>query len=188
MGLFDNVVKKGLGDALGGALGSKVTDAIEQATGIDLNKDGQAGSSGSAYGSQAQPVPVPGQQEAQQQASDQHTAFQEAPISQSGMQTTDKAYFRGIINECFSNYIIREDVSVSELGGEGTPYDFMLIANGSCAAVIMLVDKSHNRTKGYKGAEEAAQASGVPLIYFWTRMPNERGFVINRIKRLAKPA
>ncbi len=66
MGLFDRAIKKGLGDALGGALGSKVTDAIEQATGFDLNNDGQTARTDSAFGSASQPVPVPGQQKAYQ--------------------------------------------------------------------------------------------------------------------------
>jgi len=174
MGLFDKVVKQGLG----GTLGSKVTDAIEQATGIDLNQDGQAGVQ-SAYGSTTQAVPAPGQQE----------AYQAAPVARAaGRQVTDKAYFRAIISECFSEYIVREDVPVEELGGQGKPYDFMLIANGECAGVVMLVDHNRDNNRFYKGARYAAQASGIPFINFYTHMLNERGFVINRIKRLAKPA
>ena len=173
MGLFDKVVKQGLG----GALGSKVTEAIEQATGVDINKDGQVGAQ-SAFGSTAQAVLAPGQQ----------AVYQAAPVGRPVNQITDKAYFRAIISECFREYIVREDVPVEELGGQGKPYDFMLITNGNCAGVVMLVEHNRDNNRFYKGARYAAQAAGVPFINFYTHMYNERGYVINRIKRLAKPA
>jgi len=173
VGLFDKVVKQGLGNALG----SKVTDAIEQATGIDINQDGRIGAQ-SAYGSTAGAVPAPGQQ----------AAYQAAPAGIPVNQITDKAYFRAIISECFSEYIVREDVPVEELGGQGKPFDFMLIANGDCAGVVMLVEHNRDNNRLYKGARYAAQAAGVPFINCYTHMLNERGYVINRIKRLAKPA
>ncbi len=184
VGLFDNVVKKGLGGALGGALGGKVTEALEQATGMDLNGDGQSGSAGSVFGSQQQGTTVPGQQQAYQQ---QAAPAQYTQQGQYAQQVTDKAYFRTIIKEVFSGYIVREDMPVSELGGEGRPYDFALIAGGECAGVVMLVEHNRDNNRAYKGARAAAQAAGVPFINFYTHMTNERGFVINRIKRLAKP-
>jgi len=180
MGLFDKVVKQGLEDALGGALGSKVTNAIEQATGVDLNASNMR--------PDTQTAPVPQAQDGSAAGWSGNQGLQAAPVAQRGGQVTDKAYFRSIITDCFGNYIMREDVPVTELGGEGKPNDFALFANGDCAGVIMLVDHNRDNNRAYKGAKAAAQASGVPFINFYTQMTNERGFVINRIKRLAKPA
>ena len=176
MGLFDNMIKKGLGNALGGALGDKVTEALEQATGLDLNADGQQGGR-NPFGSVQESTFNPSQQAAQ-------TSYAAAPV----MQETDKPYFRAIINENFSNYTIREDVPVAELGGDGRAYDFALVSGGQCCGVIMLVEHNRDNNRAYKGAREAAQAAGVPFINFYTHMPNERDFVINRIRRLARPA
>ena len=172
MGFLDKAIKKGLGDVVGGAIGDKVAQAIEQATGLDVDKSSH---SGSAAGSSYQSTTVSGQQSSQYSAP--------TPMA----QATDKPYFRAIIQECFNNYIIREDVPVSELGGEGRPYDFFLINHGECCGVVMLVAHNRDNNRAYNGAKAAAKASGVPFINFYTHMPNERGFVINRIKRLALP-
>ena len=173
MGIFDKAIRKGLGDALG----NKFVQAVEQATGIDLDDDGQVGKPKSPYGSTAQAYPAPGQQQ----------ASYAAPTSASTIQVTEKPYFRAIIQEHFSNYIIREDVPVSELGGTGKPYDFALINHGECCGVVMLVAHNRDNNRAYNGAKAAAKASGVPFINFYTHMPNEYNFVINRIRRLAKP-
>ena len=180
MGFLDRMIKQGLSDAIGGAIGGKVTEAMEKATGIDLDNDGQAGRVSSPYGSPTQTYPAPGQQKA-------YAPPASAPASAPVTQATDKAYFRAIIQDCFSNYIIREDVPVSELGGEGKPYDFALFNHGECCGVVTLVAHNRDNNRYYKGAKAAAAANGVPFINFYTHMPNERGFVINRIKRLVKP-
>ena len=177
MGFLDKAIKKGIGDAIGGAIGNKVVQAVEQATGVDFDKNGQAGSTGSAYGTAAQPAAVSGQQE----------TYQASSASIYTTPATEKPYFRTIIQECFGNYVIREDVPVSEFGGQGRPYDFALFSGGECCAVVMLVAHNRDNNRAYKGAKAAAGANGVPFINFYTHMPNERGFVINRIKRLAKP-
>ena len=181
MGLFDKVVKKGLGDALGGALGGKLTDAIEQSTGLDIDGDGQKGGSNSVFGSNQQATTVPGQDQAYSQQVTQEQYVQ------SQAQVTEKPYFREIINEMFSGYTIREDVPVAELGGEGRAYDFALLNGTNFAGVIMLVEHNRDNNRAYKGAREAAEAAGVPFINFYTHMPNERDYVIERIKRLARP-
>jgi hypothetical protein len=185
MGLFDKVIKKGLNDALGGALGDKVTGALEQATGLDINGDGRVSGSGNAYGAPPQgatmPATVPGQQEAYRQVS------QGGAVRQPASFITDKPYFREILTSEFGGYILREDVPVSELGGEGKTYDFALFARGECAAVITLVAHNRYNNRAYKGSKAAAQAAGVPFINFFTHMGNERDYVINRISSLAKP-
>ena len=179
MGLFDKA-KKSLGDALSSNLSNKVVKAVEKATGLDLDQDGQAGSQATQPGFSRQPVPAPGQQEAYRSA----PAYSPPPVQ----QVTEKPYFRAILQDCFYNYIIREDVPVAELGGTGKPYDFALFSGGECCGVVVLVAHNRDNNRAYLGGKAAAIASGVPFINFYTHMPNERGFVINRIRRLAKPA
>lgn len=204
MGLFDKVVKKGLSDALGGALGDKVaqaTDALEQATGLDLDGDGRQG--GSVFGSPTQSSAVPGQQEAYQQSGQQSSFTPQQATQQVGQtafsgsgqnpayliktQVTDKAYFSDVIHRNFSAYDIREDVPVAEFGGEGSPYDFALYQNGACVGVIKLLYSKTAKIKAYQGAKAAAEAAGVPFINFYVHMPNVEGFVVERITRLIKP-
>lgn len=197
MGLFDKA-KKGLSDALG----SKVTDALEQATGIDLDGDGQHGVD-PVFGTPQQSTSVPGQQDSGGGVFGRQTATspyqQVAPAYTPSMQgvrnpeyfvktqTTDKPYFSNIIHRYFSAYEIREDVPVSEFGGTGSPYEFALYHNGECAGVIKLAQKNSPKTNAYKQAREAAEAAGVPFINFYDYMPNVQEFVVERITRLAKP-
>ena len=164
MGIFDRAIKKGLGDAIGGAIGNKIVQTVEQKTGVDFSRNNQTVSS-----------------------SDQQAAYQAASAPASMASATDKPYFRAIIQENFSNYTVREDVSVSEFGGEGKPYDFALFNHGECCGVVMLVAHNRDNNRAYNGAKAAAKARGVPFINFYTHMANERGFVFNRIQRLAKP-
>ncbi len=184
MGLFDKAFSKGLGDALGGALGSKVTDAmdaLEQATGLDFNGDGKQRGAGDVFGSMHEGSAVPGQQEVQQQA------LQQTDSNWSAGQITDKHYFEEILSSSFGNYVVHEDVPVSTFGGEGKPYNFALYQGDTCAGVIMLVEHNRDNNRAYKGAKAAAQNAGVPFINFYTHMPNERSFVVSRITRLAQP-
>jgi len=180
MGIFDKAIKKGLGDAIGGALGNKLIQAVEQATGVDLNSNGRAGNTPSPFGSTTQTYSAPGQQGAS------YSAPFPAPAAPTA-RVTEKSFFRDIIHEHFGNYIVREDVAVSELGGEGKPYDFALINHGECCGVVMLVAHNRDNNRAYKGARAAAEANGVPFINFYTHMTNEYEYVVNRIKRLVKP-
>jgi hypothetical protein len=160
MGFIERAIKKGISDALGEVIKNKI----------------QSKDASSPFGYPPQNASLPVKQETN------HTAIR-APIT----QVTDKSYFRAIIRECFSNYVVREDVPVSEFGGEGKPYDFALFSHGECSGVVMLVAHNRDNNRAYKGARAAAGANGVPFINFYTHMTIERGYVINRIGRLAKP-
>ncbi|MDR0198079.1 MAG: hypothetical protein LBI36_07690 [Oscillospiraceae bacterium] len=95
-----------------------------------------------------------------------------------------KAYFAQILASEFSQYQVREGVSVSELGGEGRPYDFGLYQDGRLVAVVVLAEHNRTRNKPYWNSEIKARELHIPFINFYIHMPNERDFVIGRIKRL----
>jgi len=96
----------------------------------------------------------------------------------------DKSYFKEILNSEFNQYEIKDNVQVSELGGEGRPYDFGLYQLGSIKGVIVLVEHNKTRNKPYWNSEKKAQEAKVPFINFYLHMPNERDFVIYRINKL----
>ena len=115
-----------------------------------------------------------------------------------------RAYFRDIIQaECYA-YGIREDVPVTQLAGNtsdyfklyktrpnqvykaewGQPYTFVLYQAEMPKAVVMLgKGHSHSANVKYLIARMYAKKLGLPYINFYTQMPNERGYVISRLKR-----
>ena len=114
------------------------------------------------------------------------------------------AYFREILSTYFSSYDIRENVPVTDLAGFandefqlyrtrpcqaykaewGQPYTFVLEANGKARAIVMLGNgHSHDSNVKYLIARMFAKKMGLPYINFYTQMPNERDYVIGRIRK-----
>jgi hypothetical protein len=166
MGLLDSLFKKGA-DALVG----KAAEALENATGMDLDGSNNAGRQG-GYNAQypAQSAPI----------------AQAAPTAYGGEPLKDRAFFAGVLAQKFPEYEVREYVPTAELGGTGRDYDFGLYKAGQPAGMVMLVEHNRDNNAAYKNARSTAQAAGVPFINFYLHMPNEQGFIINRIRRLAR--
>ena len=95
-----------------------------------------------------------------------------------------RAYFAEILASAFSQYQVRENIPLSEFGAEGRPFDFGLYQNGTLVSVVVLAEHNRTRNHPYWNSQKKAQELNIPFINFYTHMPNERGFVINRIKRL----
>ena len=115
-----------------------------------------------------------------------------------------KAYFKEILLQEFPSYTIREDVKVTELAGFATdefklyktrptqaykaewgqPYTFVLESAGKACGVVMLGNgHSHDSNVKYLIARMYAKKLGIPYINFYTQMPNERNYVIGRIRK-----
>ena len=115
-----------------------------------------------------------------------------------------KSYFAGIIATEFPQYGVAEDVPVTDLAGFandsfqlyktrpyqaykaewGAPYSFVLYADGGPKGVVMLGSgHSHCSNVKYLIARAYAKKLGLPYINFYTQMPNERDYVISRIRR-----
>ena len=113
-------------------------------------------------------------------------------------------YFKEILASEFSLYTIRENVPVTDLAGFandefklyqtrptqaykaewGQPYTFVLETGGSAKGVVMLGNgHSHDSNVKYLIARKYAQKMGLPYINFYTQMPNERAYVIERIRK-----
>ncbi|MCR5131724.1 MAG: hypothetical protein K6C10_09745 [Prevotella sp.] len=115
-----------------------------------------------------------------------------------------ESFFRDILLNNFSSYTIRENVPVTDLVGFandeaqlyttrptqaykaewGQPYSFVLEADGKAKAVVMLGNgHSHDLNVKYLIARMYAEKLEIPYINFYTQMPNERNYVIERIRK-----
>ena len=66
----------------------------------------------------------------------------------------------------------------------GQPFTFVLEANGSAKAVVMLgKGHSHCENVKYLVSRMYAEKLNLPYINFYTQMPNERSYVIGRIRK-----
>ena len=113
-------------------------------------------------------------------------------------------YFREILKSEFLLYDIRENVPVTDLAGFasdefqlyttrpeqvykaewGQPYTFVLENNGKAVAVVMLGNgHSHDSNVKYLISRVYAEKLDLPYINFYTQMPNERNYVIGRIRK-----
>ena len=134
----------------------------------------------------------------------QASAYQEEVKETERTDAEWEAYFREILRDDFSSYTIRENVPVTDLAGFandeaqlystrprqaykaewGKPYTFVLESGGSAKGVVMLGNgHSHDSNVKYLIARMYAKKLGLPYINFYTQMPNERDYVIGRIRK-----
>ena len=137
------------------------------------------------------------------------TAEQKAPVGRTfalaGM--TDEQisqYFRNILVSNFSEYELKEKVEVTGLAGDvsdsfklyktrptqeykaewGEPYTFVMYKEGVAQAVVMVGDqRSHHQRVKYLISRMYAKKLGLPYINFYTNLPNEDEYVVERIKK-----
>ena len=114
------------------------------------------------------------------------------------------AYFAEILSTEFPQYGVRRNVPVTDLAGFatdnfklyetrplqaykaewGAPYTFVLERGGVPAGIVMLGSgHSHDSNVKYLIARMYAKKLGLPYINFYTQMPNERQYVIGRIRK-----
>ena len=122
-------------------------------------------------------------------------------------QRTDSewvVYFREILATEFPQYSIKENIAVTEMAGFATdefklyksrptqaykaewgqPYTFVLEQAGNIKGVIMLgKGHSHDSNVKYLISRMYTKKLGIPYINFYTQMPNERDYVIGRIRK-----
>ena len=115
-----------------------------------------------------------------------------------------RAFFREIIQTECVGYTFRENVPVTEIAGQvsdefklyrtrptqvykaewGEPYTFVLYQGTDPKAVVMLGDgHSHDAKVKFLIARMYAKKAGLPYINFYTQIPNERDYVVGRIRK-----
>lgn len=114
------------------------------------------------------------------------------------------AHFRSILKSEFPQYTVKENVPVTDLVGDacdsfqlyktrpyqaykaewGEPYTFVLYQGIRPKAVVMLGDgHCHTEKVKYLIARKYAQKLNIPYINFYNQMPNEKQYVISRIRK-----
>ena len=112
-------------------------------------------------------------------------------------------YFAEILSSEFPQYSTKRDVPVTDLAGFATdefklyetrplqsykaewgqPYTFVLYKGDTPVGVVMLGSgNSHSKKVKFLISRMYAKKMGLPYINFYTQLPNERAYVINRIK------
>ncbi len=141
----------------------------------------------------------------------QPTAARESTTRQSYSSETPErsvaewqTYFREILQTEYPTLNIRENVAVTDIVGAvadefqlyntrprqvyraewGQPYSFVLYEGSTPKAVVMLGSgHSHSANVKYLIARMYAKKSGMPYVNFYTQMPNERTYVVGRLRK-----
>ena len=98
-------------------------------------------------------------------------------------------YFASILAQNFAQYEIHRDVSPADLGtlAPGAAcrnLDFCLYQNGRLCGAVMLTPHNRDNNLAFRNAKQACQAAGVPFINFYSHLPNEREYVVTRIRSM----
>lgn len=117
------------------------------------------------------------------------------------------AYFAEILSSEFPQYTTQHNVKVTDLAGFATdevqlyktrprqeykaewgePYTFVLYQGATPKGIVMLgAGDSHSRKVKYLISRMYAKKMGLPYINFYTQMPNERDYVVERIEKFMK--
>ena len=88
----------------------------------------------------------------------------------------------GYANDTFQLYKTRQSQAYKAEWGE--PYTFVLQQGGVFKGVVMLGSgHSHDSNVKYLISRMYAKKMGIPYINFYTQMPNEKDYVVSRIRR-----
>ncbi len=144
------------------------------------------------------------QQESAKSNQPQQPAQAPAQVYSSQPPVDPQAYFAEILQTCFPQYGVQRNVPVTDLAGYatddfklydsrptqayqaawGAPYTFVLYSGTTPAGIVMLGSgHSHDSNVKYLIARMYAKKMGLPYINFYTQMPNEREYVISRIRK-----
>ena len=131
---------------------------------------------------------------------------QQRPTPEPERERTDSewmTYFREILSQEFGQYAVRENVPVQGLAGDitaefqlyptrpqqaykaewGMPYTFVLY-DGDRVKGVVLIGKYQNQSKHVKFliSRMYAKKMNIPFVSFYMDAPNERGYVVERIR------
>ncbi|MBE6230617.1 MAG: hypothetical protein E7119_08600 [Bacteroidales bacterium] len=111
-------------------------------------------------------------------------------------------HFRTILSKEFPDYLVKENVAVTEVVGDandmfklyetrptqaykaewGQPYNFVMYKDGKIAGIVMIIGKKSTRKVKILISKMYAQKAGVPYITFYYTLPNRYEYVVKRIK------
>lgn len=97
-----------------------------------------------------------------------------------------RSRLEGVMEAEYSDYELRRNVTASELGAEygAADYSYGLYRAGAPAALFMVIDdRNLYRKKCMRLSREAAKAQGVPCMSFFSHLPNETGYISDRLRK-----
>ena len=157
MGLFDSL--KSL---------SKIVDSVEKSLGDIVDSAKPAGGENSSV-----PAPAPVQQ----------VPVYSEPVS-SPMNVEQK--FDEIFAAEFSDCQVIKNADPQSVGISAPipcrPYTYALLRGGQPVLVILLTQHNRDRNAAFLNAKRSAMNSSVKFLNFYTHYPNERGYVVTRIR------
>ena len=163
MGLFDGLKKAALG---------KVVNTVEKAISNTPAKPG-AGQGSSSWSSAAP------------QSSGAGSPATGLAGANAGQENIDQK-FDGIFANEFSDLQIIKNASPESVGISAPqpcrPYSYALLRNGKIAAAIMLTPHNRDRNSAFLNAKKSALDSNIVFLNFYMHLPNERNYVVSRIK------
>lgn len=173
MGFLDRIVRKAVSDVIP----DKAADLMNQITGLGASQ-GRG-----RYPAQEAPYP----QDPAYQKESRITGLGDASAHRGRNPYRDgyrgHEWFAGVLQSDFGEYLVREYVPVAELGGDGRPYDFLLVKNGAACLAIMVTEHNKTNNRAFRGARTACEAAGVPFMNFFDFMANEQDYVVDRIRK-----
>lgn len=92
---------------------------------------------------------------------------------------------KNVVDTEFPDYELRENVKASEFGGESGAASYTYGIYRDATPVMMInvfVDRNAYRLKRYRLAREAAEFSGVKCLSFFSHLPNETSYIIERLR------
>ena len=158
MGIFDNLKKTAL---------NQIVNAVEKSV------TGSSHASNSSQGNYQKSSPAP-----------QSSARPVSHSGPSGKKTNQK--FDEIFASEFSGLQIMREASPESIGIKAPapcrPYSYALLRDGKAVVAIMLTDHNRDRNSAFLNARKSALDSKVTFLNFYTHCPNERNYVVSRIK------
>ena len=181
MGLFDSIKKtainkivdntgKSIGNSIGNSLGKTLGNKIGNTMGGILPK------SGSGFGS---PAKSGGSQPSAPNVSQNNF------INQAASENIDQKFDQILASE-FSGLQVVRNAAPGSVGVQAKqpcrPYNYALMRNGKIAVAILLTPHNRDRNSAFLNAKKAALDSKVAFLNFYTHFPNERSYIVSRIK------
>ena len=180
MGLFDSIKKtainkivdnagKSIGNSIGNTLGKTISNKIENTLGGVLPKSGSS--------------PV---YPAQNRQSSSNQVFENQGSWNQDFAVVDRK-FDQILASNFSDLQVVKNASPESVGilapQPCRPYNYALLRNGKIAVAILLTPHNRDRNSAFLNAEKAALNSKVAFLNFYTHYPNERDYIVSRIRK-----
>ncbi len=192
MGFLDKLLGKAVADSIGQAIRNAV-DSVNTAAGTD---------SGTQSSSPA-PSAAPAQQTREEEYdydcapavtlkvkhNESFTPVANA-IGSSNYDHGSAAYFEDIIRANLPEMDISRDVPLSSVSGDSPakqmPITLLLRRGGAPVLAILLVDKDRYRVYSVLNTLNSCEGAGIPAIRFMKEFRNDPGYVVGRIRAVAR--